>query len=226
MHVFCATDLRKPMHYLDYDPSDLMVQVSELLVATSDASDADIDQSVPEVLRLLRDKMKMDVVFVSEFVDGLRVMRHVDTAPGKEVVAQGQSDALERSWCQRVVDGRLPGHIPDARALPASAELLKELPFSIGTHISVPIVLANGEVYGTLCTFSLARKEDGSGKDDHKVLRYSADMVARRIEQHRKAGSPAAALMGAPSPVVPQPAPPKPAATELSLEPMERKKRF
>lgn len=174
------------MPEIDYKPEDLMVKVSELLVATPDTTDAAIDPSVLEVLRLLRDKMNMDVVFVSEFVNGQRVLRHVDTAPGADVVKAGQSDALEASWCQRVVDGRLPEYVQDAQQLPASAELLKGLPFSIGTHISTPLVLASGEVYGTLCTFSLRPKEPPQ-LDDLKVLRYTAQLAARKIDERREA---------------------------------------
>jgi hypothetical protein len=53
-----------PLNDLGYKPDDLTVQVTELLVATADASDELVDQSVSQVLRLLRDRMKMDVVFV------------------------------------------------------------------------------------------------------------------------------------------------------------------
>ena len=168
-----------------YHPDDLVVQVSELLVATADASDELLDQSISEVLRLLRDRMKMDVVFVSEFTGGQRVMRYVETSPGGPAVAVGDADLLEVSWCQRVVDGRLPEFIPDARQLPASAELLKKLPFPIGTHISTPIVLRDGEVYGTLCTFSMAPK-DNPDPNHLKVLRYTAKLAAEKIEGRRE----------------------------------------
>ena len=168
-----------------YRPEDLVVHISELLVATADASDELVDRSISEVLRLLRDKMKMDVVFVSEFTQGQRVMRYMATSPGGPAVAVGDADLLEASWCQRVVDGRLPEHIHDARQLPAAAALLKELPFPIGTHISTPIVLRNGEVYGTLCTFSLAPK-DNPDPNDLKVLRYTAKLAAEKIDGRRE----------------------------------------
>lgn len=167
-----------------YRPEDLVVRVSELLVATADASDELVDQSISEVLRLLRDKMKMDVVFVSEFIDGQRVMRYLDASPGQPL-AVGDADPLEASWCQRVVDGRLPEYIQDAKQLPAAAALLLALPFPIGTHISTPIVLRSGEVYGTLCTFSLAPK-DHPNPNDLKMLRYTAKLAAEKIEGRRE----------------------------------------
>lgn len=168
----------------DYKPEDLMVQVSELLVATADAADADIDLAVPEVLRLLRDKLRMDVVFVSQFVDGQRVFRYVDTAPRQAVIAVGGGDPLEEAWCQKVVDGRLPQFIQDAARLPATADAVKQLPFPIGTHISTPIVLRGGEVYGTLCAFSF-QPSATAGLNDLKVLQLTAQLAAEKIEQHR-----------------------------------------
>ncbi len=51
---------------------DVTVLISELLIATADDSNEAIDRAVPEVLRLLREKLEMEVVFVSEFVDGKR----------------------------------------------------------------------------------------------------------------------------------------------------------
>jgi GAF domain-containing protein len=174
-----------PLFDQGYRPEDLEVQVTELLVATSDESDHLVDQSIIDVLRLLRDRMKMDVVFVSQFTEGQRVIRYVDTDPVNPLLAVGDADPLEVSWCQRVVDGRLPEYIPDARALPASAALLQNLPFSIGTHISTPIVLASGEVYGTLCTFSQAPQDDPD-HNDLKVLRYTAKLAAGKIEGRRE----------------------------------------
>ncbi|OPF63515.1 GAF domain-containing protein [Hydrogenophaga sp. H7] len=194
-----------PLFDPGYRPEDLEVQVSELLVATADESDELIDRSISDVLRLLRDRMKMDVVFVSQFAEGQRVIRYVDTDPGNPLLSVGDADPLEVSWCQRVVDGRLPEFIPDARRLPASAALLKDVPFSIGTHISTPIVLASGEVYGTLCTFSQA-PQGYPDPNDLKVLRYTAKLAAGKIEGRR-----ARERQGAGVP-------------ELSLVPLERKR--
>ncbi|MES2281822.1 MAG: GAF domain-containing protein [Pseudomonadota bacterium] len=173
-----------PIKDLGYDDDDLMVKVSELMVATADESDSGIDASVPEVLRLLREKMQMDVVFVSEFVDGERVFRHVDSEPENAIIAAGDSNPLEESWCQRVVDGRMPPYIPDASKNPASAELEKALPFRVGTHISTPIVLKDGEVYGTLCCFSFSPAENPDPKD-LKRLQYTAQLTAGKIDKSR-----------------------------------------
>ncbi|VWX59467.1 GAF domain-containing protein (modular protein) [Burkholderiales bacterium 8X] len=164
----------------DYAPDAFEVRVSELLVATAEASDELIDRSVPEVLRLLREHMQMDVVFVSEFVDGRRVYRRVEAAPGKQVIEPGQSDPLELSYCQRVVDGRLPPMVRNLATDPATARL-PQPPFPVGSYLSVPVVLNDGSVYGTLCCFSAAANESLSQRD-LKKLEMSAQLAARQID--------------------------------------------
>lgn len=190
------------MYEPDYEPSAFSVKVSELLVATTDSADELIDDSVQQVLSLLRDQMKMDVVFVSEFKEQRRVFKRVALSPGHTTIAAGQSDPLEASWCQRVVDGRLPEYIVNTADVPEAAALTRDLPFPIGTHISTPIVLQDGEVYGTLCCFSFS-PQDNPNPEDLRRLKFSAKLTAGRIDKARAA----------------QPAPPPPEPGDWTLAP-------
>ncbi len=176
---------RNPFAPTGFGPEDIEVQVSELLVATADSTDVELDRSIGEVLKLLRERMGMDVVFVSEFVEGQRVFRHVSQAPGVNAIAKGQGEPLEQSWCQRVVDGRLPQFMADARQDPAAAPLLKNLSFPIGTHISTPVVLGNGQVYGTLCCFSFEPSGQASPEDLSR-LKLTARLAAQRLDNRRE----------------------------------------
>jgi hypothetical protein len=163
------------------DPQGLSVTITDLLVATADASDALLDGSVQEVLRLLRDRMQMDVLFVSEFVDGRRVFRFVDGAKDPAPIAVGDDGPLEQSYCKLVTDGRLPESVPDLSALAARRPELPALPFPIGEHLSTPVVLKDGSVYGTLCCFS-ASPSPQSRQRDLTQLRQCAQLVARKVE--------------------------------------------
>lgn len=173
--------MKPNIHDMGYEPGDLHVTVSELMVATADQSDEMLDKVITDVLKTLRDRMKMDVVFCSEFVDGRRVFRQVATSKERPIVAVGASDLLEESWCHRVVDGRLPRFMADAKADPVASELLKRLPFPIGTHISTPIVLKSGEIYGTLCCFSFSPKANPNPQD-LKTLEMTAKLTAMRLD--------------------------------------------
>mgnify|MGYP000963432436 CR=1 FL=1 len=167
----------------DYDPDDLQVRVAEMLVATADEADHQIDGQIRDVLKLLREKMKMDVVFVSEFTGGRRYFRQVEQV--RPVLAEGESDPLEASWCQRGVDGRLPGFVADAAPLVATGALPAP-PMPIGTHISTPLTLPGGEVYGTLCCFSFTANPEAT-EADLRRLRFTADLAGQRIDAGRKA---------------------------------------
>lgn len=108
-------------------------------------------------LQCMRQRFGFDVAFVSEFRDGRRFFRHVDAAHGaSSAQIAGRSDPLEATYCQRIVDGRLPAVLPDSSvdaalvALPATSEL------GIAGHAGAAIRFSDGRVYGTLCCYSHA----------------------------------------------------------------------
>ena len=167
------------MEYLEpFRDDELSITISELLVATADSSDPLLDDSVSQLLQTMRQRMAMDVVFVSEFVDGQRMFRYVDAAPDAPELQPGDSSPLEESVCQRVVEGRVPELIRDLGAVPK--EKLPEIPFRIGAHLSTPIVLADQRVYGTLCCFSAAPRPELVQADMDK-LKMCATLVARKV---------------------------------------------
>lgn len=169
----------------DFPPDAFEVRVSELLVATPDGSDVMLHGAIPEILKLLRDHLKMDVAFVSEFVDGRRVFRRVDTAPDKRVIETSGSAPLESSYCHFILKGQVPRLIKDVARLPrAQAEVLPSTPFPIGAHLSTPVILNDGRVYGTLCCFSFA-PNDTLMEHDLRKLEVSAKVVARKIDEQR-----------------------------------------
>lgn len=161
--------------YLDYKPDDVDVQVTELLVASSDQSDGELPSEVGNVLRLLRERMGMDVIFVSQIADGRRTFKAVDSTPGFDVLQPGMSDPVEETWCQQVVEGRLPEVMQDAGPCIESGQVPAPT-FPIGTHLSTPVRLPDGSVYGTVCCFSF-KPTDSQGADI-KRLRYTASLLA------------------------------------------------
>lgn len=135
---------------------------------------------VDHLLRALRTYLELDVAFVSRFCDGRRIFEHVDCAPGKDLVQVGASDPLDDSYCHWVVEGKLPRLITDcakdpfARTLPVTAAL------PVGAHLGVPLELESGEVYGTICCFSLEPDETLSEADLH-VLESFSRLIAKHI---------------------------------------------
>jgi GAF domain-containing protein len=153
----------------------------QFLVTT--ATEAGHGQSaISRMLKVVRQHFSMDVAFVSEFTEGRRVFRHV-LAHGADaqLVAEGGFDPLEESFCQRVVDGRLPEVITDATVHPVASLHPATRGARVGGHLSVPVLLKSGAVYGTLCCFSHEAKPHLQ-ESDAKTLKSVAKLVAAAIE--------------------------------------------
>ncbi|WP_279483171.1 EAL domain-containing protein [Aureimonas sp. SK2] len=153
----------------------------------ADSPPPDSLDDIPMMLRLVRQNLGLDVAFIGEFTGGRRVFRHVDAAaPGP--VREGGSDPLEETYCAQVVDGQLPELIPDTTvvALAQRMPVTRELP--VGSHLSVPIRLSNGMVYGTFCCFGHAPDHSLNARD-LAMLRTFAGLVAQRIDRDLQAES-------------------------------------
>lgn len=134
------------------------------------------------MLRAIRSHLGMDVAFISQFAGGQRIFRHVDSDLENAPVQEGEGGPLDQSYCQRVVNGRLPQMIQDASTLPAALELEATKTLPVGAHMSVPIRLSDGSIYGTYCCFSF--KPDHSLNDrDLAVMQVFADLTADQIEK-------------------------------------------
>lgn len=152
-----------------------------MLKMISDADEATrFYVEVDHLLRTLRTYLDMDVAFVSRFSDGRRVFQHVDCAPGKEFIRVGASDPLEESYCHWVVEGKLPKLMHDSARNPFANTLPVTAALPVGAHLGVPIELESGDVYGTLCCFSLEPDETLSDADV-RVLEAFTRLIAKHI---------------------------------------------
>lgn len=140
--------------------------------------------AVPDILHAVREHLKMEVAFVSEFKDGQRIFRHVDSGWTNSPVRSGEGHPLESSYCQRVVDKRLPELMQDAQKNPVAAAMDITAAIPIGAHLGVPLVLEDGSLYGTFCCFS--RTPDYSlNERDLNLMRAFAELAAKTISRER-----------------------------------------
>jgi EAL domain-containing protein (putative c-di-GMP-specific phosphodiesterase class I) len=147
-------------------------------LSPSDSAEAGIKRA----LQLIRSHLGMDIAFVSEFVGDRRVFREV-IAPGNEgLIKVGDSNPLEEGYCQRVVDGRLPELMPDTSLVPAAMEMEITTALPVGAHLSVPIRLQDGRVYGTFCCFSFA-PDRSLNERDLQMMRAFAELTAFEIDR-------------------------------------------
>lgn len=166
-----------------------LVSLADLIATPTDELRGALQKTLPRLLRALREHLGMDVAFVSEFVDGRRVFRCVDAARAGTGPAIGAGDPLEQTYCQRIVDGRMPELIVDTADDPEAQSLKVTRTLSIGSYLGVPLRLGDGEVYGTLCCFS-AVPDHTLNQRDLGMLRVVADMAAdlidHELESHRE----------------------------------------
>lgn len=107
-------------------------------------------RDVQRVLALARHHLEMDVAWVSEFDGGEQIFRAVDDGGTGFGPPEGSGSSLRDSYCLRVVDGRLPSVVGDARHHPVTRDLPGTKERNIGSYVGVPIRQENS-VIGMLC---------------------------------------------------------------------------
>lgn len=139
-----------------------------------------LDSLIQQLLRSIRQRLGMDVAFVSEFLPTRRVFRYVDSDQGVDVIQVECSEPLSEGYCKRVVEGALPELVLNARGLPDLDGLNPRYRAEIGVHISVPIRLSDGRIYGTFCT--LCESGTDMGEQELAFVRVCADITAALLE--------------------------------------------
>jgi GAF domain-containing protein len=112
--------------------------------------------AIEHMLRDVREALEMDVAFVSQFEGDRLVFRALEGDAGSFGWRGGGSFPLDESYCKRVLDGRIPDVVPDARNVDATRDLRVTTEADIGSYCAVPLVLSDGRLYGTLCCVSHA----------------------------------------------------------------------
>jgi hypothetical protein len=146
----------------DYAPGALEVRVFELAVATADRSDPIVDDALRTVLRVLREQHATDAAFVLELVDGRRVQRSLQGAACGSFHAARFGNPLDFAVA--------------CRAVPQTT--------NAACYASVPVVLVDGRVYGTLYGPCCDLSEEARQRD-LKRLELTAQLAARLINARR-----------------------------------------
>lgn len=141
---------------------------------------------VQKVLQSVRQHLGMEVAYVSEFVGNDSVFRTVD-APGLEaLIKPGDSRSLDDVYCGHILAGRLPELMPDTSEIAFAASMPITQAVPIGAHMSVPLRLADGQVYGMFCCLS-PHSNKSLNKRDLQIMRSFADIAAEQIQKEHAA---------------------------------------
>jgi EAL domain-containing protein (putative c-di-GMP-specific phosphodiesterase class I) len=145
------------------------------------SKDRPLGDLLSKALAAMRTHLGMDVAFIAQFEGDRRVFRYVDTDLSQPPIKAGEGGPLAESFCLRVADGRLPRLIRNAADVPVAAAMpvTRELP--VGAHISVPIMLEDGSVYGTFCCFSF-QPDYSLTERDLKMFEVFAAVAGHQIQ--------------------------------------------
>lgn len=135
---------------------------------------------IDAILGAVRAHLGMEIAFASRFVGDRRQFTHISTDIPVPA-APGDSEPLEETFCHHILEGRLPQLIANAADIPfaQTIPIAKALP--VGAHVTVPLRLKDGSVYGTFCC--LSRTADYSLTErDLSTVRAFAALAAEQIE--------------------------------------------
>ena len=172
------------MIHSDHSQFDTAMASMTALVPQTDSA-GDIIQRSLEAARM---HLGLQVAYLSEIVGDESVYRHVD-APGLEdLVKVGDRRSIDDVYCRHILEGRLPQLIPDTAAEPLAMAMPVTAAVPIGAHVSVPVRLRNGDLYGMFCCVGPSSDATLNDRDLH-VMRCFADMAAMEVDRHRASES-------------------------------------
>lgn len=147
----------------------------------------EIDDEAREViagaLDLARERLGMEIAWITEFTDDREVLRVVAGDQDHWDIAEGDSVAAVDSYCVRMLDGRMPRAIPDASKEPAVADLAVTTDLDIGAYVGVPLVL-DGGLRGAFCCLRHSPARDIDDRDV-EVVEFLAQLVADQLAFRR-----------------------------------------
>lgn len=136
------------------------------------------------IVRAAREHLGMDLAFIGEFHEGVRINRFIECGATAAPMADKSETLLEETYCRRIVAGEMPELMPDVSAVPAAQALAVTHRLRIGAYIGVPIYEADGALYGTFTCFR-SEREPVLQEQDARVMRLLAAMLSRRLEGER-----------------------------------------
>jgi EAL domain-containing protein (putative c-di-GMP-specific phosphodiesterase class I) len=138
----------------------------------------DAEQQIAELLRTARRSLHMSVAFLSRMDGTTQTLEVVDTRVPL-LVQEKNKQVQETSFCQAILDGRLPAVIDDVKRYPVAMALPSARIPRIRSYVSTPVTLSDGTLYGTFCAFGFTSDKELTGRDEAlmKVLASAASVI-------------------------------------------------
>jgi EAL domain-containing protein (putative c-di-GMP-specific phosphodiesterase class I) len=136
------------------------------------------EQQIAELLRTARKSLHMSVAFLSRMDGTTQHLEVVDTRVPL-LVQEKNKQVQETSFCQAILDGRLPAVIDDVKRYPVAMALPSARIPRIRSYVSTPVTLSDGSLYGTFCAFGFTSDKELTTRDETlmKVLASAASVI-------------------------------------------------
>lgn len=150
------------------------------------AAVAGVESAIQRIVQLARERMGMDLAWVSHFQDGHMVVQTLSGALPGTPVATGFTAELHGTYCLRALVGDIPPVVPDTRANPITCGMPVTTALGIGAYLGVVLRTSDGLLYGTLCCVSVSPRPDLRQRD-LDVLTLLAGLIEQAIDDQTKA---------------------------------------
>jgi hypothetical protein len=113
-------------------------------------------------LRFLSEYVGWDFWMVTQVVDGRQV---VLLAQPPDAVRPGVELPWEESFCRQMIEGNAPRLATVTAAVPAYASRTTGPLRDVAAYVGVPLLRADGTLFGTLCGVAFRAKPRSAGRD-------------------------------------------------------------
>ncbi|MGY1709024.1 EAL domain-containing protein [Geodermatophilus sp. SYSU D00758] len=158
------------------------------------------EEQIAELLVTAKRSLHLSVAFLSR-LDGTTQHLEVVESSVPVLVQEKARVRQDTSFCQAILDGRLPAVIPDVTRFPEAMALPSARIPRIRSYVSTPVRLSDGSLYGTFCAFGFTSDEE-LGRRDEALMEVLASAASVIIEPEVRAQQERDAVEGRLGPVV------------------------
>jgi len=138
--------------------------------------------TIDGALESVRDLLGMDISYVTRHTAQEQIFVRLRGDGSSFGVGEDTRLPLDQTFCQAILEGRLPHLMTDTQEHEAALALPVTEAAGVGSYASVPVLLSDGRLYGTLCCADHERSPQ-LGERDLRFMRVLARMVAHEIER-------------------------------------------
>jgi GAF domain-containing protein len=140
-------------------------------------------ETIERMLSAVRETLRMDVAFVSEFAGDELVFRKLEGDSGPSGGGKAEASRSTSPTASACSTGESPQVVPDARREEATRDLRVTSEAGMGSYCAVPLVLSDGRLYGTLCCVS-HEPDPWLRERDLGLMERTARRLVEHLERH------------------------------------------